>query len=315
MCKDPYFTMFISGETTNKEDQMIAKQLSYENFSDTPSLFLPIFTNLGKQLSTNDIQLDSVNLFQTREGYNIPMPTNKTMSETSSQISIGVSETQNLDFTKMLGLWVNYIANVSNGTFSANPDMVLNNMLDYTCSIYYFMLGPDGRTLKYWCRYTSCYPMNVPYSALSYQKGAQDKAEFDIPFQYTLKEDMNPRILEDFNMVSLKLVTSTFTQSAYDDFITETQSSDSLGYQSYTTSPLLSKEKLESGISSGLLTQDDRDPIIFYEKESLNSTLSDSRPGHYVLSFGKGTLANKIVNSIIGNKSFSYSDLTDSLGE
>jgi hypothetical protein len=313
MCKDPYFTMFITGESGNKMDSIIAKQLSYEQFSDAPSLFLPIFTNAAKQLSTSDITVDSVNMFGTREGYSVPMPTTKTMSETAGTVSINVSETSNLDFEKMLGLWINYISNITNGTFSANPDMIKNDMLDYTCSIYYFLLGPDGRTLKYWCRYTSCFPVTVPYSALSYQKGVIDKADFDVNFQYTLKEDMNPRILEDFNMVSLKMVTSTFTQTNYDQFLTDTAESDNLGYSSYSSSGLLSKEKLMNGTSSSLIAGADRDPIIYFEPESTNSVFSDSRPGHYVLSLGDNSLANKVVNSILGSTDYSYADLRDSL--
>jgi hypothetical protein len=313
MCKDPYFTMFISGESAGQMDTIIAKQLSYEQFADSPSLFLPIFTNAAKQFSASDITVDSVNMFGTREGYTVPMPTSKTQSETAGTISINVSETSNLDFTKMLGLWTSYITNISNGTFSANPDMIKNDMLDYTCSIYYFMLGPDGRTLKYWCRYTSCYPTNVPYSALSYQKGVIDKADFDIPFQYTLKEDMNPRILEDFNMVSLKMVTSTFTQTDYDQLLTDTEESNNLGYSSYSSSSLLSKEKLMSGSGSISLGSADRDPIVYFEPESANSVFSDSRPGHYVLSLGDNTLANKVVNSILGSSDYSYSELADSL--
>ena len=56
-----------------------------------------------------------------------------------------------------MGLWVNYIANITDGTFNANPEMIPRRILDYTSSIYYFVLEPDGKTLKFWSKYTGCW--------------------------------------------------------------------------------------------------------------------------------------------------------------
>jgi hypothetical protein len=93
---------------------------------------------------------------------------------------------------------------IKNWTFVANPEMIEKNVIDYMCSVYYFLLGPDWRSIKYWCRYTWCFPTSIPYSALGYTRQIQmDTVWVNIWFTFTFKEDLDPRILEDFNIVSL----------------------------------------------------------------------------------------------------------------
>lgn len=311
MSKDPYFTMFITDENDNEKDKLILKQLSYFDFSDVSSLFLPIFTNSSKNFNPSDLTLDSVNSFTTREGYSIPVPTHITASEAANSISISINETDNYDITKMLTLWVRYIANVTNGTFNANPEMIKQNMLDYTCSIYYFLVGPDGRTLKYWCRYTSCFPTTVPYSNFAYQRGSIDPVVFDVNFQYALKEDMNPRILEDFNMLSLKMVTPTFTNDSYAAFLMETEEIDVNGYTPFASNSLLSKEKLYSGNHQSIVTDKTRDPLVFFERGTKSDSVPEIAPSRYVLSFSENSIANEYASTLTDNNDFNYSELTD----
>ena len=310
MTKDPQFTMYLASETANQSDLSIVKQLSYAPFNDVESLFLPIFTNNTKTFNPSDITMDSTPMFTTRNGFNISMPTTKISSITSGSLSLSVSETQNMDFMKIITLWVEYISNITLGTFSANPEMIKNNMLDYTSSIYYFVVGPDGRTLKYWSKYTGCWPTSIPYSALGFNKGSSDKIEYDIPFQYTLKDDMNPEILEEFNMLSLHLVTPTFTAEAYDSFLQETETARTLDYRSFSTTTLLSKEGLAKYISG----EKSRDPIIFYEKTQSDNILADATSGHYILSFSEDSLANGLLNNLTeSNTNYNYEELVDKI--
>lgn len=312
MCKDQEFVNYISGENNNEKDLLLIKSLSYFKYSDVPSLFLPIFTNCATNISLSDTALETGNAFYTREGYNMIIPRNTTPSEAANTLSITIDETDNLDFYKLTQIWVDYIKNIANGTFSANPEMISNNMLDYTCSIYYFMLGPDGRTIKYWCRYVGCFPLSKNTSPFGYQKGSHDLISYDIPFAYTLKEEMNPQILEDFNLVSLNLVTATFSDSSYSEFLSNVDNYTALGYNSYTTSPLLSKNKLKTGTFSEQVKDINRDPIVFYEDGSSDNIYNDSTTGKYVLSFGSNTLNNNLLNSLVDDSdAYNYSIFDD----
>lgn len=292
MCADPKLTMYITGENTNPLDKLIVHQLSFDEFSDAPSLFLPIFTNMCRGFSPSDVSMDTVQGFQTKGGYSMMLPTTKIASEAAGQLSMTVSETANLDFMKMLGIWVNYISGISDGTLSANPGMINGNMIDYMSSIYYFVLSPDGQTIKYWCKYTGCYPTSIPYSSVSFQKDSWDTVSFDIPFQYAFKEDMNPEILQEFNMLSLKLVTPAFTDASYAEFERSVATMNSNGYISYSGNELLDRDALLSGDHANAVNSADRDPLIFFrpDKDTSGGAVNGTISGHYELSFGSGTL-------------------------
>jgi hypothetical protein len=304
MTKDPKFAQFLVKESGgNDEDGYIAKMLSYKEYTDVQSLFLPIFTNRTITFDSQDVSLDTEDAFNTKEGYRIPMPGTKTQSEAAGNIAIGMlPDTLNLDMIKIMTLWVNYISYISNGTFDANPDMVRNCQLDYMSSIYYFVLNPDGKTLKYWCKYTGCYPTSIPYSALSYSRGDGSPQNITVQMAYTVKEDLSPRILEDFNKVSLRVA------DCWDDSSSAASEDDSGSgeYIAGSTSPLLSEKALSQ--NSGLMAvinSAKRDPIVFRvpkkNASDVKSSNSDAIPAHFELSFGRSTMASSVIKSVTGN--------------
>jgi len=270
MCSDPYFSLFLNAEAVNDQDRLIIDNLSYLN--DLDSNFIKILTNECKNFDPVDTNIDSVEAYNTKQGYRMPLPTHTTASEAAGQVSFQFTETANLDITKLISLWIKYIELISDGTFRANPDMVNNGILDYESSIYYFLLGPDGHTLKYWAKYTGCHPMNIPYSALRYSKKDGSIVELSSTWSYTIKEDMNPQILEDFNRVSLGKL----------DYNDEFENKE---YISSKESFLLDLEKLKNNFGY-IINADNRDPIVFYNNASADKTaLIDSLNNKFELSF------------------------------
>jgi hypothetical protein len=260
MCKDPFFTLFLNGETFNDMDKEILLNLSYKandpDYTDRKSNFIKLITNEAKNFDPIDVNLDTLSdAFTTKQGYTMPLPTNSTTSRGSATLALQFDETLNLDITKLFTLWVKYIENVVDGTFRANPDSIALGELDYMCSIYYFVLGPDGKTLKYWSRYTGCYPTAIPYGTFNYAKGDRVISNVSVPITYILKEDMNPQILEDFNRVALDQVYFDYT-------------SDNTDFDSFRESPLLSYRKLTQGTLSSLVTNEARDPLVFFKERS-----------------------------------------------
>jgi hypothetical protein len=250
MVRDPKFTQFTKKDKFNNLDTLIAEQLSYVRDGNNNNIknFLPLFTNRTKSFSALDVVMNQQEAFDTKQGYRMVLPTFKTESEGSGSASLAMQETSNLDIIKTLTLWVNYISNITDGTFHANPDMVKNGVLDYMSSIYYFVLEPDGKTLKYWAKYTGCWPNTIPYAALSYNRGDQSLVDLEVNFLYMTKEDMNPMILEDFNRVSL------------DSFIDQNAGSN----QDYSilSSDYLTKSLLKTN-PNYINNKDSRDPLVF----------------------------------------------------
>lgn len=300
MCADSKFTQYLISECHNRSDELIIKSLSYKYFSDIKSSFLPIITNLCKNADLMDISLETNASFTTRRGYNILMPGKTEGSRAANTISLRFTETHNLDITKLIKLWVEYIANITDGTFMANPTMIKNNVLDYMSSIYVFILDEDGKTIKHYCKYTGVYPVSSQDSNFNSSIGDSNDVELNVNFVYTLYESMDPRILEDFNRTTLKVITDENKTADYD------MSGDNVDYMPISTSSLLNKNKLFGNPSyKELLNSELRDPIVYYEKR-YSSAISGSMSSRYVLSFGKESIKNKQLKSI-------FDDLDDNI--
>jgi hypothetical protein len=275
MIRDQFFSQFIIDESMNQNDRIIAEQLSFfegkisNSFNKTN--FLPMFTNRARGFTSTDIVMEQQEAFMTKQGFKMPMPTHKTMSEAANSLSIPMYETPNLDVTKTLSLWVNYISNITDGTFHANPLMVKNGIIDYMSSAYYFVLEPDGRTLKYWAKYTGCWPNQVPFSQLSFRKGDSTIVEVEANFIYTSKEDMNVAILEDFNRVSLNISNAKREENDED-------------YLSGKKSLLLNREQL---ISNPNFIAAERAPLVYYNRGTNDRSTNSTPPSdRFELSFG-----------------------------
>lgn len=295
MTRDQFFLQFLDNEKLNDADAEIVRMLSYDT-SFRKTNFLPLFTNQLKSFDSQDITMDQTDAFETKQGFKYPIPTYTTSSEAMSTMSLSVYEDSNLDFTKMMTLWVKYIKNVTDGTFNANPEMISQGALDYTSSIYYFVLAPDGRTLKYWCKYTGCWPTSIPYGALKYQKKSAEITELDIPFVYTIKEDMDPRILEDFNRVSLMMDSSNYNIS------TKTMSVDGY-YESIKNSYLLNKSSLLASEEKAYITDPDRSPLVFYVAGTSTGKNTDKTSDHFELDFGERGYKSERLDEIFERES------------
>jgi hypothetical protein len=104
----------------------------------------------------------------------------------------------------LMYLWIMYIHYV--GKALCNPDWnyVVNRIIDYTCSIYIFMLGTDNSTIIRWTRYTGCYPASIPFGSIQHSQNANsdELRNIQIPFNYNFAIPMDPAVLTEFNMIS-----------------------------------------------------------------------------------------------------------------
>jgi hypothetical protein len=89
------------------------------------------------------------------------------------------------------------------GNIVAYPDDRDANRLNYTCSIYRFVMDPSMTTITKWAKATGCYPVNVPLGDV-FNFGQDDSfvhtsQQFTIPFVANHVRYMDPRQLWQFN--------------------------------------------------------------------------------------------------------------------
>jgi hypothetical protein len=81
---------------------------------------------------------------------------------------------------------------------------IIHRIIDYTCSIYIFMLGTDNQTIIRWVRYSGCFPVNIPFTVIQHSKELNTEAlrTLSINMAYNFMCPMDPVVLSEFNMIS-----------------------------------------------------------------------------------------------------------------
>ena len=103
----------------------------------------------------------------------------------------------------ILYYWIEYIRCVTRGSLMAYADDIDAQRLNYTVSIYRFLLDPSHRYITKYAKYTGCYPTGLPIgSAFNFSPGDVEvnaSKQLSITFTCNKVEYMDYAILMDFN--------------------------------------------------------------------------------------------------------------------
>lgn len=103
----------------------------------------------------------------------------------------------------ILYYWIEYIRCVTRGSLMAYADDIDAQRLNYTVSIYRFLLDPTHRYITKYAKYTGCYPTGLPIgSAFNFSQGDVEvnaSKNLSITFNCNKVEYMDYAILMDFN--------------------------------------------------------------------------------------------------------------------
>ena len=105
----------------------------------------------------------------------------------------------------MLWLWLHYIELVVRGDTIAYPEDIAARRINYTCSIYRFVMDPSRRFITKWSKATGCFPRSVPIGNI-FNFGEKENyihsaAQYSVPFTVNKVEIMDPIIFRDFNTI------------------------------------------------------------------------------------------------------------------
>lgn len=103
----------------------------------------------------------------------------------------------------MIYYWLLAMALQMEGTIVAYPDDREANRLNYTCSIYRFIMDPSMRTITRWSKATGCYPVSIPLGdVFNFSPGDSQihtSQQFTVPFVANNVTYMDPIHLSAFN--------------------------------------------------------------------------------------------------------------------
>ena len=196
---DPF--LYSIGRGTSEVAKVIQDSLDPLNTGTSSVPFINIITNAVERFETKDLLLKTKEIGETFYGEKLHWGDNYFESIGGDVLTLEFTEYSDLSLTLLHKAWVDYIHAVKLNkvqTHRGKNDFVEKKIIDYASSIYYFLLDVDGKTIKYYAKYTGVFPISVPFSAMSFNLGQNEVKKLSIQYQYSFKEDMDPRILDEF---------------------------------------------------------------------------------------------------------------------
>ena len=173
--------------------------------------FNPFLSNMARSFETTDEMIEVLEHGETFTGFKVKYGKHNIRSKTAGSFSITYRDDKDFNVYKLHKAWVDYISKVYRGELVPKNVYIRDRILDYACTVYYFICGSDGETILYWAKYTGVFPTNTPSGASAWSNRSTPVRlpEFNINYEYAWKEDFNPLALAEFNMNSTKVTANS----------------------------------------------------------------------------------------------------------
>lgn len=233
--KDPTFNYAF------KRKKTIVEQL--ELSSDRKNDFMMLLSNKANSFELSDESVKTDQTGRTYLGHSITFARHNIESKAGGTFSINYTDNRDLDILLLHKLWIDYMSNVYRGVWNPRDKYIYGKILDYACSVYVVITAEDFETILYWAKYYGVFPVNVPYSGVSWSSGQViSKVDYSITYAYSWKEDFDPLTLTELNMNAFRSKVPKKTQYI-------PQYSPSLGHAGYTwvEAPFVEAIKFSNG--------------------------------------------------------------------
>lgn len=190
------------GNSTISENAIVDAGYSYY-IDKTP--FIPLVSNLCTDSgSGKDIVLETEQTDPNFSGNHLVYGSGINESKGPGEITLTFEDIYGSPVFYMILLWVYYIHYVAKGICNPEQAYIVHRIIDYTCSIYIFMLDTDQKTIIRATKYTGCFPKSIPFGNIMHSKDIdfQSLSKLSIPFQYNFCSAMDPITFREFNMIA-----------------------------------------------------------------------------------------------------------------
>jgi hypothetical protein len=168
--------------------------------------FIPLLSNTCVATgASKDIILDTVETEPNFSGDRL-----KYANGVDESLSVGElhTEFEDLYYSPILitfFLWIMYMHYVSKDICDPYYQYLIYRIIDYTCSIYVFMLGTDNQTIIRWIKYGGAFPITLPFNAIQHSRDPNSNdalRNVGIDWAYNFMCPMDPVVLTEFNILS-----------------------------------------------------------------------------------------------------------------
>lgn len=166
--------------------------------------FIPLLTNTLQDMSGAPSQ--HIETYTSEGGYfseDIRFAVGSDRNNKSFDVSMTFTDVEGGLVNHLFKLWLTYIDLVTVGECIAYPDDIIHQRLNYTVSIYRFLMDPTNRFIESCAKFTGCFPVDRPSGArFDISRGeryVEAAKNFTIQFACNKFEEDDPVILLEFN--------------------------------------------------------------------------------------------------------------------
>lgn len=184
--------------TMVNHDRELSKWLDYQSDKRKGSFLTPMINHLT-EMSVSDVEFQSKTSPANAHNIRINYPTNYEESLAGVPVNLTFQDNKSADILKLLNIWTTYMSEVSLGRITPRANDILKNKFESSVSIYQFVTGEDGETIKFWAKWIGCYPNNLPFSSFEHKKIRKELQPMSVSFYAPFVKMMRPSILAEFN--------------------------------------------------------------------------------------------------------------------
>lgn len=168
--------------------------------------FMPLLSNTCISTgASRDILLDTIETEANFSGDKLKYAGGIDESLTVGELQCDFEDIYYSPVMTLFFIWIMYMHYVSKAICDPYYEYMVYRIIDYTCSIYVFMLGTDNQTIIRWVKYGGCFPITIPFNAIQHSRepGNNDAIRnLGITFAHNFMCPMDPVVLTEFNMLS-----------------------------------------------------------------------------------------------------------------
>jgi hypothetical protein len=182
-------------------DALMSKGHGSSGIGATP--FIPLVSNLSTGINGfKDLIMEKYDYDGDQAGNKTSEPMGLDDSLSSGEFTINFHESSNLDVTVLHMLWMKYSDNIGKGLMTPSKYSMDELIYEDQASLYWFVTGVDGFSIKLYGKLTGIFPVSVPVGSLvPGERGQLTDAKTSITYHYQHSEFMNPDIIGDFSYI------------------------------------------------------------------------------------------------------------------
>ena len=173
------------------------------HYLDTNIAFIPQYTNQFRTTNLPETSFEMNKSASNIQGVSVSLPTYNSADTVESSFTVTFNNDDHLSILKYNDLIFKYAKSIKEKTTIAYPESIKYNVLDFSTTIFMFIVGQDGVTLESFYRSVGVVPMTNPISTLPLSSIGEKADTVNITFKPNTPLDSRKlQIINHFNFLN-----------------------------------------------------------------------------------------------------------------